>query len=430
MDRRFEVRKRQLLEQAELSPEVSRGMLERLREFAQPFVGSLPRRELREHGQVYVAGLLSDLERKNVESIAYRHDLDRGNLQRFIGWSPWDHQPLLRELARQVGSAVGEDDGVIVFDPSAHEKCGRDSVGVQRQWLGRLGKVDNGQVGVYMGYASRREHALVNVRLYLPKEWASDQARRKKCGVPKSIRYQGRHDLALEMLQDSGEHLPHAWVAGDDEMGHSRRFRKELRDLGERYLLAVPSNTKVRDLAGPAAAYAGRGPRPKPPFVRVQQWAGGLSEDAWRRIDVRDGEKGPLVMEIAKTPVVARSECRRQGATEEVLVVTRSPDESGHVKTDYYLSNAEPDTPLEEFARVAKAEHRVEDAIKRAKSQAGLSDYEVRTWAGWHHHQTLSLIATWFLIGETCRGKKVHPGTDGCASPHAAGHAVAGRLRP
>ena len=429
MERRFEERKRQLLEQAELSPEVSRGMLERLQEFAEPFVGSLPRRESREHGHVYLAGLLSDLARKNVESIAYRHDLDRGNLQRFIGWSPWDHQPLLRELARQVGSAVGQEDGVIVFDPSAHAKCGRDSVGVQRQWLGRLGKVDNGQVGVYMGYASRLEHALVNVRLYLPKEWVTDPARRKKCGVPKSIRYQTRHDLALEMLQDSGQHLPHAWVAGDDEMGRSRRFRKELRDLGERYLLAVPSNTNVRDLAGPAAAYAGRGPRPKRPFVRVEEWAAGLAEDAWRRIDVRDGEKGPLVMEIAKTRVLARTECRRQGATEELLLVTRSPDENGHMKTDYYLSNAEPDTPLEEFARVAKAEHRVEDAIKRAKSQAGLSDYEVRTWAGWHHHQTLSLIATWFLIGETCRGKKVHPGIDGSASPHAAGHAVAGRLQ-
>ncbi len=185
MERRFEERRRQLLEQAELRPQVSQGMLERLREFAERFVGSLPRRESREHGHVYLAGLLSDLERKNVESIAYRHDLDRGNLQRFIGWSPWDHQPLLRELAREAGSAVGEADGVIVFDPSGHAKCGRDSLGVQRQWLGRLGKVDNGQVGVYMGYASRREHALVDVRLYLPKEWAADPSRRKKCGVPK-----------------------------------------------------------------------------------------------------------------------------------------------------------------------------------------------------------------------------------------------------
>jgi SRSO17 transposase len=425
MDRRFEVRKRQLVEQAELRPEVTRGMLKRLRQFAEPFVGSLRRRESKEHGQVYLAGLLSDLERKNVESIAYRYDLDRGNLQRFIGWAPWDHQPLLRELARQVGSEVGEDDGVIVFDPSGHEKCGRDSVGVQRQWLGRLGKVDNGQVGVYMGYASRQEHALVNVRLYLPKEWARDKARRKKCGVPNEIRHQTRHELALEMLKDSGEHLPHAWVAGDDEMGRSTWFRRELRALGEPYLLAVPSNTNVRDLEGPAPSYRGRGPRRKQPFVRADQWAAGLSQDAWRRIDVRDGEKGPLVTEIVKTRVVARTERRRYGATEEVLVVTRSPDENGNMKHDYYLSNAEPETPLEEFARVAKAEHRVEDGIKRAKSQAGLSDYEVRTWAGWYHHQTLSLIATWFLIRETRRGKKIHAGPDGSAGPHAAGHAVA-----
>ncbi len=425
MDRRFEVRKQRLLEQAELRPEVTRGMLKRLRQFAEPFVGSLRRPESKEHGQVYLAGLLSDLERKNVESIAYRHDLDRGNLQRFIGWAPWDHQPLLGELARQVGWEIGEDDGVIVFDPSGHEKCGRDSVGVQRQWLGRLGKVDNGQVGIYMGYASRQEHALVNVRLYLPKEWARDKARRKKCGVPNEIRHQTRHELALEMLQDSGGHLPHAWVAGDDEMGRSTWFRRELRALGESYLLAVPSNTNVRDLEGPVPPYRGRGPRPKQPFVRVEQWAAGLSQETWRRIDVRDGEKGPLVTEIVKARVVARTERSRHGATEEVLVVTRSPDENGNMKHDYYLSNADADTPLEEFARVAKAEHRVEDGIKRAKSQAGLSDYEVRTWAGWYHHQTLSLIATWFLIRETRRGKKVHTGPDGSAGPHAAGYAVA-----
>ena len=131
-------------------------MLKRLKRFSEPFVASLRRSEPREHAQVYIAGLLSDLERKNVESIAYRHDQERVNLQRFIGSATWEHQPLLEELACQVGSELGEDDGVIVFDPSGHEKCGNDSVGVQRQWLGRLGKVDNGQVAIYMGYAYRK----------------------------------------------------------------------------------------------------------------------------------------------------------------------------------------------------------------------------------------------------------------------------------
>ncbi len=180
MDRRFEVRKQDILKEAEVKPEVAKGMLDRLKKFAEPFVASLGRSERREHAQVYIAGLLSDLERKNVESIAYRHDQERVNLQRFIGLAPWEHQPLLEELASQIGSELGQDDGVIVFDPSGYKKCGHDSVGVQRQWLGRLGKIDNGQVGIYMGYASRKEHALVDVRLYIPKEWAKDKTRRKK----------------------------------------------------------------------------------------------------------------------------------------------------------------------------------------------------------------------------------------------------------
>jgi len=246
MERRFEIQKRKILQEADIKPQVFNGMLKRLEQFVEPFIASLGRREPKENAHIYISGLLSDLGRKNVESIAYRYDQDRRALQRFIGSAPWDHQPLLEELARQVGAQLGEDDGVIVFDPSAHKKCGNDSVGVQRQWLGRLGKVDNGQVSIYMGYASRKEHTLVDVRLYLPKQWAKDKARRKKCGVPKQIRYQTRHEQALDMLKNNGKYLPHTWIAGDDEMGRSSCFRRDLRALGEQYFLAVPSNTSIR----------------------------------------------------------------------------------------------------------------------------------------------------------------------------------------
>lgn len=154
------------------------------------------------HLQKYVAGLVSNVKRKNAESIAYHHDQDRQPLQKFIGQSPWDYQPLLTELARQVGVEIGEPDGVIVFDPSGFPKKGTESVGVQRQWCGRLGKIENCQVGVYMGYVSSIEHALVNMRLYLSAEWAKDKKRRKKCGVPKEIRFQTRHDQSLDMLRE------------------------------------------------------------------------------------------------------------------------------------------------------------------------------------------------------------------------------------
>ena len=425
MERRFDVRRREMLAECHVPPEVFEAMTERLEVFAQPFVDSLCRSEQKEHAQTYLAGLLSDLDRKNVESVAYRHDQDRRGLQRFIGLSAWDHRPLMKELATQVGREIGCPDGVIVFDPSGVQKKGNHSVGVARQWLGRLGKVDNCQVGVYMGYASAQEHALVDMRLYLPKEWANDKARRKACDVPKEIRFRTRHELALEMLAEKGELLPHKWVAGDDEMGRSTRFRRELRASGESYFLAVPSNTNIRDLEGLRPPYRGAGPRPKVPFQRVDRWAGLLPEDAWTQVDVRDGEKGPLVVEIAKTPVVARTERSRANAAEELLVVTRSPGEDGQVQHDYYLSNADPATPLEELARVAKAEHRIEECIQRAKSEAGLADYEVRSWIGWHHHQALSLIAIWFLICEARRGKKMDPSHYGSAGCRRVGDAFA-----
>lgn len=419
MEKRFEVRKKELQAECEVGPEVFEGMMGRLREFVCPFADLLVRQEQKEHAQVFVEGLLSDVKRKNTEGIAYQHEEGRMNLQRFIGWSRWDHGPLAAELARQVGEELGEPDGVVVFDPSAHPKQGKESVGVKRQWCGRLGKVENCQVGIYMGYVSRKGHALVDERLYLPREWAADKERRKKCGVPKGVRYCTRHDLALEMLREQGDLLPHAWVAGDDEMGRSSRFRRRLRDSGERYLLAVPSNTGVRDLEG--AVPEGRRKRP---FERVESWRGSVAEEAWARIEVRDGEKGPLVVEAVKTRVVARTDRRRVGP-EEVLFVTRGVEDDGTVKHDYYLSNAPADTPIEELARVAKAENRVEDCIKRAKDGAGLSDYEVRSWAGWHHHQTLSIIATWFLMREARRGKKLDAGDNGAAGRMGARDAAA-----
>lgn len=299
-----------------------------------------------------------------------------------------------------VGRELGEPDAVLVFDPSGFPKKGNHSVGVARQWCGRLGKVDNCQVGVYLGYVAREEHALVNVRLYLSEDWAKDKARRRQCGVPKEIRFHIRHELALEMLDEQGDVLPHGWIAGDDEMGRSTRFRCDLSERKERYMLAVPSNTTIRDLRSEVP----QGSR-KRSFEQVRRWAERLPKQAWVRIDVRDAHRGPLVAHAAMTRVVAKTEKRRIGP-EETLVVMRVLEESGATKFDYFLSNASENTPLEEFARVAKAEHRIEECFQRGKGDAGLDHYEVRTWLGWHHHQTLSLIAAWFLVQEARRGKK------------------------
>ncbi len=415
MERRFRIRLDELLIDAEVSTGLLRGVIPRLEAFLQPFLMALRTTVQKANVTHYVSGLMSDLDSKDVESIAYLHDRERQGLQKFIGQSEWDHRPLVDELVRQVACTLGEADGVLVFDPSAFPKQGTESVGVQRQWCGRLGKIENCQVGVYLGYVSRRDHALVDVRLYLPKTWANRKCRRNKVGVPAEIRFRTRHELMLEMLDERGPLLPHGWIAGDDELGRSSWFRQELRARNECYLLAVPSNTLVRDLTAPDPPYRGRGPRPQVPFTRVDRWCAGIPESAWQTIDVRDGEKGPLVTQAVRTLVQARTEGKASDVA-EWLVVFRERHEDGTWKHDYLLSSAPLATPLEEFARVFKAQHRIEESLKRAKSEAGLADYQVRTWEGWHHHQTLSLIGTWFLTQETRRGKNPDPGIDGSPS--------------
>jgi len=405
------------MEEAVVPPGRLNGLLSRLEQFVEPFARSLKRTEQRRHCHEYLAGLVSVIERKNVESIAYLHDQERRQLQKFIGESPWDDRLLTQELARQVGQHIGSPDGVIVFDPSAFAKKGMESVGVQRQWCGRLGKVENCQVGVYLAYASAREHALVDVRLFLPEQWARDKQRRRKGGVPKGVKLQTRHDLALEMLDEHGALLPHRWIAGDDEMGRCTRFRRELRARGEQYLLAVPSNTRVRDLNVPPPAPTRGRWRRKAPFQKVCDWAAALPSSAWQEFTVRDGEKGPITVKAVQTQVQVSSE-RRRIELEEILVATRERQADGTYKHDYYFGFASAPTSLKEFVQVAKTEHRIEECLQRAKGEAGLADYEVRNWRGWHHHQTLALIATWFLTQENQRGKKTNTGDDGTAAPH------------
>jgi SRSO17 transposase len=419
MERRFRVRLDELLKDAEIPPDLVRGVQPRLEAFLQPFVGALRSAEQRTNAHHYVQGLLSDLHSKDAESIAYLHDRERQGLQKFIGQADWDHRPLLTELARQVGVTLGQPDAVLVFDPSAFAKKGTESVGVQRQWCGRLGKIDNCQVGVYLGYVSGVEHALTDCRLYLPKEWATDRKRRRKAGVPRPVRFRTRHELALQMLDERGPVLPHAWISGDDEMGRSSWFREELRSRDECYLLAVPSNTLVRDLVAPAPPYPGHGRHPRVPFTRVDRWCATVAEDGWQTLEVRAGEKGPLTVQGVWTLVEARTEGRASGVV-ETLVVFREQQGDGSWKHDYLLSNAALGTGLAEFGRVFKAQHRIEECLGRAKGQAGLADYQVRTWEGWHHHQTLALLATWFLTEETRRGKKADARVNNAATTDAA----------
>jgi len=378
----------------------------------------------------YLQGLLSHLDRKNAEKIATLIAVERLVMQEFIGTAPWDHRPLVTVLVGQVVDRLGEPDGIIAFDPSSVPKRGTHSVGVKRQWCGHRGKVDNCQVGVYMGYVSRDDHALLDFRLSLPQDWARDEQRRQECHVPEEVEYQTRPDQCLEMLDQWSGQVPHGWVTGDDELGRHTQFRHDLRERGERYVLGVPCHTTIRDLEAPLPEYQGRGRRPKAPWQSVTVWRKSLHPTAWRRLTVRDGEKGPVEIAMVKRRVQTRLERKRTGP-EEWLVVTRRPlagdrplepqasldatDQDARYRYCYYLSptgssEAELAAPsLAELARVIKAGTGIEASFKRGKGEAGMDEYQVRTWEGWHHHMALTLIAVWFLIGETHRGQQFTP---------------------
>jgi len=411
MECAFEERRQELERECEIPEGLFAGSLARLAEFVEPFVASLGRSAQREYALKVIQGLCSDLERKNAESIAYHFGLDRKNIQHFIGISEWEDAPLRAELARQIARELGDAEAVIVFDPSGFPKSGCESVGVARQWCGRLGKVDNCQVGLYLGYVSRHGHALVDGDLFLPEEWTDDRPRMRKAQVPKErYKHQTRHAIFLKLLDQHGPSLPHRWIGGDDELGRPVQFRRDLDARNERYLLAVPCNTKVHLLETATVQSDGSLQFQHRSSCRVDRWANEQPESAWTTFDVRDTEKGPLIVEALQA-AVATGKRSPAGLAQETFVAIRYLDRDRKiVKRDFYLSNAPAETPLLELVRVAKASHRIEECFERGKGEAGLADYEVRNWVGWHHHQTLSLLATWFLTVETRRGEKKDAG--------------------
>jgi len=307
-----------------VSPDVFNSMVDRLCDFVVPYQHALETEAGKRNMHRYLEGLLSHLDRKNAEEIAALVDVERLVMQEFIGTAPWDHHPLVTVLVGQVVHRLGEPDGVIAFDPSNFPKRGTHSVGVKRQWCSHRGKVDNCQVGVYMGYVSRHDHALLDFRLSLPKEWAQDKQRRQECHVPEDVAYRTRPEQCLDMLDMWGGQVPHGWVTGDDELGRHTWFRGELRARGERYVLGVPCTTTMCDLEVPLPAYQGRGRHPKAPWQSVSTWRKALNPDGWTRFTVRDGEKGRVEIEMVTRHVQTRLERKRTGP-EEWLVITPSP---------------------------------------------------------------------------------------------------------
>jgi SRSO17 transposase len=383
---------RALLDEAVVPVQAVQGGLCRLAGFLDRYRPCFYRTEQRAWAAVVLEGRLSNLERKTNEPIARQAGFPRKPVQKFVGAGKWDDDAVLGELRRHVADVWADDQAVLIFDGSGFAKKGDDSCGVARQWCGRLGKIENCQVGVFTAYACRHGQTLVDHTLYVPRDWAEDPTRRQQGHIPDETTFQEKWRLALTQWQRCRS-LPHAWVTADDEFGRVTEFRQCLRRGGARYVLDVPCTTLIRDLEGPREVSAS-GRRRLPAFEQVQVWAARQPASAWQKLTVRAGEKGPLVVRALTRLVQTKDEDGRVGRVERVLVV-RPVERADEVS--YALSNALSGASLAELVGVKGQRPRVEQALAEGKGEVGLSHYEVRSWVGWHHHMTLSLLALWFL---------------------------------
>ena len=265
-----------------------------------------------------------------------------------------------------------------------------------------MGKIDNCQVGVFLGYSGRGSFALLDADLYLPHEWTRSRARLRKAHVPDEVTFRSKIDIADAQLRRVGPRVRHAWIVGDDEFGRPAWFRRALRRRGERYVLEVPLNTSIRDLeADPPRTPRGKPGRPftRSPITTIHEWIQQQAASRWKRVMVRDGEKGPKEVDVLVRRVRAMNG-QKLGQRERVIV-TRDVDLPTEVRS--FLSNADALTAPEILARVACTRHQIEDAFEVCKDDLGMDHYEVRSWVGWQHHMTLTLMTLWFVVREQRR---------------------------
>lgn len=396
-----------------MTPESLRAAAARLNTMHVRYVACFGRAEIREHSLVYLRGLLLCDQRKTCEAIALRFAVPRDGrlpdrrevqaMQHFLTESPWDHQRVQATTQaifaeELVPSAANSPVGVVgVIDESGDEKSGRHSCGAGTQWFGRLGKTEVCQVGVYLVGVVPAGTALLDSQLFLPKDWASDLARRKKARVPRHICFRTKPQIALEMIERTIAvgHVKFNWITADSLYGKSSEFLAGLNRLQQKYVVETACHVTFwtcdpsTQIPEPRSPYGPRPIRPSRDSVRsAQAIAAELPASAWQAIRLREGAKGPLVAEFARVRVWTRHG-KHPGPA--VWLVFRR--ELGSENVQYYVSNAAEDVPLETLALVIAARWRVEEFLEDSKEYLGLADYEARGWTSWHHHMTLVGIA-------------------------------------
>jgi len=332
------------------------------------------RSEPRRRAPGYVRGLLGDAERKNGWQLAeHLGEATPDGVRHLLARAEWDADAVRDDLTAYVAENFGHADGVLVVDETGFVKKGAKSVGVARQYSGTAGRIENCQVGVFLGYATRRGRALLDRELYLPKEWAEDAGRREEAGVPERVRFATKIALARRMVEralDAGVRA--AWLTADAVYGSDYGFRSSLEGRGLGYVVGVRA-----DFA------AWRGPRQ----VRAKALLAELPAGAWRRLSCGDGSKGPRRYDWAARPL----NCPEPGKYGRWLLIRRSVSDPSEVA--YFACGGPPGTGLADLVRVAGARWAIEDLFELAKGDCGLDEYEVRSWVGWHRHITLSLFA-------------------------------------
>ena len=408
-----------------MTPDDVRAAADQLVQFHERFAPLFGKEQAQDHAYDYVKGLMTCPDRKSIEPIALLvgHG-DVSGLQKFINSAPWQSDDVQAEIQAAfddelapsaAGSAIGT---VGVIDESAFAKKGTHSAGVARQHNGRLGKEDNCQVGVFLIGVTPAGSALLDHRLYLPSTWCEETpealARREKAHIPDDVAFTPKARIAAELVRGvevlGQTHLD--WIVADEEYGKAGHFHDAMDELGQKYVLEVPSTTTVwtEDPAGCVPEYSGKGRRPTAPIragvLSVAALAAGLPAGAWQALKVREGACGPLVFEFAAVRCWAMRD-QKPGPPVWVLI-RRSLEASPEIK--HYISNGDAETPLKVLALVACTRFRVEEFFEGCKSYLGMAQYETRSYAGWHHHMALVALAHLFITLTRARLKKSRRG--------------------
>jgi SRSO17 transposase len=367
----------------------------------------------------YLFGLTRNGIRKNMSQISeFIVDADSESIQNFISDSKWSAVEVMDSVAQDVDEKIGdENNACLLLDESGFAKKGNKSVGVARQWLGNLGKVDNGQVGVFAALCKDTDVALINGRLYLPEEWINDKERCLDAHVPESeIRMLTKEDIALDMVRHARETgMRFGWVGADAGYGKGLAFLQGLEDMNETFMIDVHSSFHIfaRNpkpfLPDHDESQRGRHPsryKSAQQSVRVDEWVKKQPQSAWQRIKIRKSTKGVLRYDVLNARVWVW-EKDAEKVFQWHLVVRRNPGTKSDIK--YSLCNADENTTVQRLAYMQAQRFWIERAFEDAKGDCGMADYEVRGWDGWHHHMALVMLAQSFLLDERILNRDTHP---------------------